>query len=105
MCKKYMLVYILTESALNGTVNGDIMPTAFVLIKCEEGEESRIMRKLAGTDWIREVQPTVGHYDLLTKVASPSVEQLNKVIEEIHGHDKGRSTKVLLKMNEIAEVA
>ena len=105
MCIKYMLLYIPTESALNGTVNGDIMPTAFVLIKCEEGEEPRLMMKLAGTDWIREVQPTVGHYDLLTKVASPSVEQLNKVIEEIHGHDKVRSTKVLLKMNEIAEAA
>jgi len=99
-----MLVYIQTES-LAGVVNGDIMPTAFVLIKCEEGEEARIMRKLAGTDWVREVKPTVGHYDLLTKVASPSVEQLNEVIEEIHGHDKVSSTKVLLKMNEIAEAA
>jgi len=100
-----MLVYIQTESPLTGVVNGDIMPTAFVLIKCEEGEEPRIMRKLAGTDWVREVKPTVGHYDLLTRVASPSVEQLNEVIEKIHGHDKVRSTKVLLKMNKIAEAA
>ncbi|TLX91127.1 MAG: Lrp/AsnC family transcriptional regulator [Thaumarchaeota archaeon] len=100
-----MLVYIQTESPLTGVVNGDIMPTAFVLIKCEEGEEPRIVRKLAGTDWVREVKPTVGHYDLLTRVASPSVEQLNEVIEKIHGHDKVRSTKVLLKMNEIAEAA
>ena len=80
------------------------MPTAFVLIKCDEGTEQGIMKRLGRKDVIREVQPTVGHYDLVAKITSPSIEHLDELIGEIHCDDKVRSTKVL-RLNEAVEAA
>ena len=78
------------------------MPTAFVLIKCEEGAEGRILSNLDRKDTIHEIQPTVGHYDFVAKITSPDMEHLDKVIGEIHCNDKVRSTKVL-RLNEAVE--
>ena len=80
------------------------MPTAFVLIKCEEGAEDRIMSNLDGKDTIREIQPTVGHYDFVAKITSPDIELLDELIGEIHCNDKVRSTNVL-RLNEAVEAA
>lgn len=71
------------------------MPTAFVLIRCEEGAEDKIMDNFRGKDIIKEIQPTIGHYDFVAKITSPDVEHLDKVIGTIRGDDKVRSTKVL----------
>ena len=81
------------------------MPTAFVLIKCEDGAERKIMRSFDKTDVRWDVQPTVGQYDFIAKIASPSLEHLNEIIEEIRANDEVRSTKVLLGMAEAAEAA
>jgi DNA-binding Lrp family transcriptional regulator len=81
-----------------------IMPTAFVLIKCEEGAEGRIMSNIHGKDTIKEIQPTVGHYDLVAKITTPDVEHLDEVIGEIHCNNKVHSTKVL-RLNEAVEAA
>ena len=78
------------------------MPTAFVLIKCEEGAEGRILSNLDRKDTIHEIQPTVGHYDFVAKITSPDMEHLDKVIGEIYCNDKVRSTKVL-RLNEAVE--
>jgi DNA-binding Lrp family transcriptional regulator len=80
------------------------MPTAFVLIKCEEGAEDRIMRNLDGKNTVREIQSTVGHYDLVAKITSPDIEHLDEVIGEIHCNEKVHSTKVL-RLNETVEAA
>ena len=80
------------------------MPTAFVLIKCEEGAEGRIMKNLDGKDTIREIQPTVGHYDLIAKITCPDGEHLDEEIREIIYNDKVRSTNVL-RLNEAVETA
>ena len=79
------------------------MPTAFVLIKCEEEEISKIKRGLDKTKVIMDVQPTVGHYDLVAQVTSPEIDRLNDIIEKIHGNDKVHSTKVLLKISDTGE--
>jgi hypothetical protein len=76
------------------------MPTAFVLIKCEEGAEDKIRRRLDKKDVKMDVQPTIGHYDLVAKVTSPSLEHLNETIEGICGNDKVLSTRVLLGMTQ-----
>jgi DNA-binding Lrp family transcriptional regulator len=81
------------------------MPTAFVLIKCEGGAERKIMKSLDKTDVTWDVQPTIGQYDLIAKIASPSLEELNEVIRKVHRDDRVRSTKVLLGMTEAAEAA
>jgi len=80
------------------------MPTAFVLIRCEDGEEGKIMRNLDGRDAIREIQPTVGHYDFVAKITSPDLEHLDEVIGNIHRSGKVLSTKVL-RLSETAETA
>ncbi|HYL65799.1 MAG TPA: Lrp/AsnC family transcriptional regulator [Nitrosopumilaceae archaeon] len=81
-----------------------VLPTAFVLIRCEEGAEGKIMSKLNRKDTIREIQPTVGHYDFIAKVTSPDMEDLDKVIGEIRHNDKVRLTNVL-RLNELVEAA
>ena len=81
------------------------MPTAFVLINCEKGSENRIIENLSEVYEIREIKPTIGHFDLIAKVTSPSSEQLSHVImEKICNHNKIRLTKILLRM-ETAEAA
>ncbi len=79
------------------------MPTAFVLVKCEQGTEERIIQDLNRSDSIREVQPTIGHYDLIAKITSPSTEHINDIIEEIQRDDKVHLAQVLLRMNQIVE--
>ena len=80
------------------------MPTAFVLIKCDEGAEGRIMSNIDRKHTIHEIQPTVGHYDFVAKITSPDMERLDEIIGEIHCNDKVRSTKVL-RLNEAVEAA
>ncbi|MDE1829278.1 MAG: Lrp/AsnC ligand binding domain-containing protein [Thaumarchaeota archaeon] len=75
------------------------MPSAYVLMKCEEGAENRIIKNLTKTDVIREVQPTIGHYDLIAKITSSSIEDMDEIIQQIHKDEKIHSTKVL-RMNE-----
>ena len=62
------------------------------------------MSKLDGKDTIREIQPTVGHYDFVAKITSPDIELLDELIGEIHCNDKVRSTNVL-RLNEAVEAA
>ncbi len=81
------------------------MPTAFVLIKCEDGAEQKIRKSFDRTNVRMDVHPTVGHYDLVAKITSPSSRHLYETIEKIHGNDEVRSTKVLLGVSEIAEAA
>lgn len=64
-------------------------------MKCEEGAERRIMKNLSGTDMIKEVQPTIGHYDLIAKITSTDLEHMNEVIKELHRDDKVLATRVL----------
>lgn len=75
------------------------MPSAYVLMKCEEGAETRIIKSLAREDVIKEVQPTIGHYDLVAKITSPNMEDMDEIIQWIHRDEKIRSAKVL-RMNE-----
>jgi len=81
-----------------------IIPTAFVLIKCEDGAETKIRHSLDKKNTIKEFQPTVGHYDFIAKITSPDTKRLDEIIGEIHSNDKVRSTNVL-RLNEAVEVA
>ena len=78
------------------------MPSAYVLMKCEEGKESEIVKNLSRTGYMKEVQPTIGHYDLVAKLTFPNVDSLDGIIEEILCDDNVRSTRVL-RMNETME--
>ena len=76
------------------------MPTAYVLMKCEEGAENRIMRNLSGSDYIRELLPTIGHYDLIAKVSSGTTGEMDEILRQIHSDEKVRAARVLT-MNDL----
>jgi DNA-binding Lrp family transcriptional regulator len=99
------VTYSCSEHSLFSIIGEDnIMPTAYVLIKCEEGAEGRLISNLDGKDTIREIEPTVGHYDYVAKITSQDTERLDEVIGKIHRNDKVRSTNVLI-LNEAVEAA
>lgn len=75
------------------------MPTAFVLMRCEDGAEKRIMRNLVRSEAISEVAPTIGHYDLIAKISSPAPDDVEDMIRRINRDDQVRAAKVL-RMNE-----
>lgn len=71
------------------------MPSAYILMKCDQGKEKEILQNLTRTGCIKEVQPTIGHYDLVAKLTYPSADYLDEILEEIRNDDKVRSTNVL----------
>jgi len=71
-------------------------------MKCDKGTENGIIQNLADSDCITEVQPTIGHYDLVAKFTAPNMEDLNELIEEVQRDGNVRSAKVLLGINEEA---
>lgn len=72
------------------------MPTAFVLIKCEEGEENKIAKGFDKSKARLQVEPIIGHYDLLAKVTSTKIDHVNEIIDRIHKNDKVRSMQILV---------
>ena len=81
------------------------MPTAFVLITCEKGSENQIIEYLSEVQEIREIKPTVGHFDLVAKITSPTQGRLSQIIiEKIRKDNKIRSTEVLLRLETVEPV-
>ncbi len=72
------------------------MPTAFVLIKCEEGEEHKITRDIDEAKVKLQVEPTIGHYDLVARVTSAELDDVNEIIDRLHKNDKIQSMKILV---------
>ena len=80
------------------------MTTAFVLINCEAGFEDNIMKNLYETEEVKEVQETIGSYDILIKVVSPTTHELRKIIfEKIRSQEKIRSSQILIRTGDTNE--
>ena len=58
------------------------MATAYVLINCELGSEEAIITQLKGLEGVKEVHGTFGAYDILAKIESDTVENLEKQLLE-----------------------
>ena len=78
------------------------MPTAFVLMKCDDGTEKRVLKYLADSDCEAEVQPTIGQYDLVAKFTSHNMDDLNQVIEQVKRDNDVHLAKILLGISEAA---
>ena len=50
----------------------------YVLINCELGSEEAIIQQLKGLEGVKEVHGTFGAYDILAKIESDTVENLEK---------------------------
>ena len=57
------------------------MPTAYVLINCDLGSESKIIEELKRLPEVVEVFNVLGSYDIIAKVAAHSVEKFKEVID------------------------
>ena len=53
---------------------------AFLLINCDIGKEKQVSTLLESLENIKEVQATVGVYDVIAKLESKTVRELNDVI-------------------------
>ena len=52
----------------------------FLLINCDIGKEKQVSTLLESLENIKEVQATVGVYDVIAKLESKTVRELNDVI-------------------------
>lgn len=72
------------------------MPEAYLLISCGIGKEDGIIEELSKMDDVKEVQKTVGQYDIVAKIVSDSEKDLRKTISsKIRNMDPLRSVLVL----------
>ncbi|VVC05469.1 Uncharacterised protein [uncultured archaeon] len=57
------------------------MAEAFVLITCDLGKEMQIIHDLKNIDDVKEVQATVGVYDVIAKIESDTERELKNTIQ------------------------
>jgi DNA-binding Lrp family transcriptional regulator len=77
------------------------MPIAYVLINCESGSESIIIRELKRLSQVVEVSKVDGSYDLIAKITADTVDKVIEVISlKIRGFEQIRTTLTLIAMEE-----
>jgi len=76
------------------------MVICFVLINSELGAEEEILAKLKKIQGVRESFPVYGVYDIVAKVESPTMEELDALVNSIRRIDKIRSTITMVAMSE-----
>ncbi|HYL66727.1 MAG TPA: Lrp/AsnC ligand binding domain-containing protein [Nitrosopumilaceae archaeon] len=70
---------------------------AYVMINCEDGAQEYVMEELKSIKCIKEISTTIGSYDIVTKIAVPSVEALRETIEfKIRRIQKVRTTTTII---------
>ena len=73
------------------------MPTAYVLINCDLGSESEIIRKIKELPEVVEVNGVFGVYDIIVRVSSDNMDKLREIITwRIRKIDKVRSTLTMI---------
>ncbi|MGI0047259.1 MAG: Lrp/AsnC family transcriptional regulator [Nitrosotalea sp.] len=73
------------------------MPTAYVMIACDYGQEEQVLDELKTIGRIKEVHGTEGHYDIVAEIESKSTNEINDTVsEKIRRINGVRSTLILL---------
>ncbi len=74
-----------------------IMPTAYVMIACDYGQEEQVLEELKTIDRVKEARGTEGHYDIVVEIESKTTDEINATVsEKIRRIDGVRSTLILL---------
>ena len=69
------------------------MPTAFVLISAELGEEKNLLKQLRSIDHVREAHFVYGVYDVIVKVEAENMDKLKEIVtHNIRSLSEVRST-------------
>jgi DNA-binding Lrp family transcriptional regulator len=70
---------------------------AYVMINCEDGAQEYVIEELKSIKSVKEMITTVGPYDIVTKIAVPSVDALRETIEfKIRRIQKVRTTTTII---------
>lgn len=73
------------------------MPTAYVMIACDYGQEEQVLEELKAIDRVTEARGTEGHYDIVAEIESKTIDEINTTVsEKIRRIDGVRSTLILL---------
>jgi len=73
------------------------MPTAFVLINSETGSEDEVIRALKKIDAVKEAYKVYGVHDIVVKVESDTMEELERAITwRIRRVDKIQTTQTMI---------
>jgi len=71
----------------------------FILLTCESGKQRSIIEELERLDTVKEVNGTMGSFDILVKLESSTHEEIRNVITmQIRKIDNVRSTLTLKKL-------
>jgi len=72
------------------------LETAYLLIQCDLGAETEIIKKLAEISEVKEVRGTYGVYDIFAKLESDSRQRLDEILtNNIRMIPRIRSTNTL----------
>jgi DNA-binding Lrp family transcriptional regulator len=70
---------------------------AYVMINCEDGAQERILEELKSIECIIWTASVVGPYDIVTKIAVPSIDALRETIAfKIRRIHKVRTTTTII---------
>jgi DNA-binding Lrp family transcriptional regulator len=73
------------------------MPSAYVLINCENDSEEEIIKELSKLPELVEVYQAYGSYDLIAKISTDTIDKLKETISwSIRRSDKIKSTLTLI---------
>ncbi|MDE1829839.1 MAG: Lrp/AsnC ligand binding domain-containing protein [Thaumarchaeota archaeon] len=73
------------------------MPTAYVMIACDYGQEEQVLEELRAIDRVKEAHGTQGHYDIVAEIESKNTNEINDTVSEKIRRISGvRSTLILL---------
>jgi DNA-binding Lrp family transcriptional regulator len=71
------------------------MEIAYVLIQCDLGHETDIIKSLEAIPEIKEVRGTLGVFDIFVKIQSDSKDQTEGIISKIRKTQHIRGTNTL----------
>ena len=70
---------------------------AYIMINCEDGAQEYVLEELKSIKCVKEMSTTIGPYDIITKIAVPSIDALRETIEfKIRRIHKVRTTTTII---------
>ena len=76
------------------------MPKAYVLINCESGYESEVVKSIRSLDNIATCKIVYGVYDIIVEIIFDNLKQLEYIIQKrIRNISKIQSTMTLIPLN------
>lgn len=74
-----------------------MLEKAYVMVTCESGYEQYVAEKLGTLEGVKEIASTIGPYDIIVKLETPSTEALRELISlGIRAISKVRTTTTIV---------